>query len=281
MKLQLAFSSCPNDTFIFDAMIHHKIDTEGLEFDYTIADVEALNNRSITSEFDITKLSVAAYFKVAANYVILNSGNALGRGCGPLVISKEKLNYAKPEKIRVGIPGWHTTANLLATIFLPFLTNKQQLVFFEIEDALLNNWIDAGIIIHENRFTYQDKGLQKIVDLGEVWEKQTNMPIPLGCIVARRWYDKELMLKISRIIKRSIIYAFANPASVLPFIKQHAQDMDEQIMRKHIDLYVNGFSFDLGWQGRDAIQLLAQKAIQTNSIDIKNTNFFIYDSFKN
>lgn len=277
MKLRLAFSPCPNDTFIFDAMIHHKIDTEGLSFDYTIADVEELNNRGITNEFDVTKMSVASYFKVSANYVILNAGNALGRGCGPLLICKNKPNFGKPERIRIGIPGWHTTANMLCSIFLPFLKNKQQLLFSQIEDALLSNWIDAGVIIHENRFTYEAKGLQKIVDLGEVWEKQTNMPIPLGCIAARRWYDKELMLKISRVIARSIIYAYANPTSVMPFIKMHAQNMDERVIRQHIDLYVNGFSFDLNWQGRDAIRLLADKAVEHKVVDIRNRKFFIQD----
>src|SRR5450759_4201022 len=186
MKLTLGFSPCPNDTFIFDAMVHDRIDTEGLEFDYFLADVELLNRKALASEVDITKISYHAYAYVAENYMILDSGSALGQGKGPLLISKRRINPADISEVRIAIPGKFTTANLLFSIFWPEATNKTEYLFSDIEDALLKDKTDAGLIIHETRFTYVQKGLHKIADMGEYWERLTGLPIPLGGVVINR-----------------------------------------------------------------------------------------------
>ncbi len=262
MKLTLGFSPCPNDTFIFDALIHHKIDTEGLEFDVFYDDVETLNQKAFRGELDITKLSYHAFAYVVDRYVLLDAGSALGFGVGPLLISKREMSIAELNNAnyKIGIPGKYTTANFLLGLALPLATNKQVMVFSEIEDALLNEQIDAGLIIHENRFTYQLKGLKKIIDLGDYWEKLTGCAIPLGGIVANRNLAPEVQQKISRVLKKSVEFAFANPKSGLEFIRQHAQEMSEEVMYKHIELYVNKYSLDLGEEGRKAIKLLFETA---------------------
>jgi 1,4-dihydroxy-6-naphthoate synthase len=260
MKLSLGFSPCPNDTFIFDALIHQKIDTEGLTFEVIFDDVETLNQKAFNAHLDITKLSYHAYAYAINNYVLLNAGSALGFGVGPLLIAKDPQNLDNKELL-VGIPGKYTTANFLLSLAFPHLQNKKELVFSDIEQQLLNNQLDLGLIIHENRFTYQDKCLHKIIDLGEYWEQETNCAIPLGGIVMKRSLPKEIQHKVDRLIKKSVEYAFANPKSALPFIKQHAQEMDEKVMYQHIDLYVNKFSLDLGVEGKKAINTLFDKAL--------------------
>jgi 1,4-dihydroxy-6-naphthoate synthase len=186
MKLSLGFSPCPNDTFIFDAMVHGRIDTEGLEFDYFLADVEELNRKAFKGEVQITKMSYHAYAYAAHNYLILDSGSALGRKNGPLLISKREISTDELESARIAIPGKYTTANLLFSIAWPGAIKKTEYLFSDIEKALLNDEVDAGLIIHETRFTYQKRGLKKIADMGEYWEKLTGMPIPLGTIVINR-----------------------------------------------------------------------------------------------
>lgn len=262
--LKLSFSPCPNDTFIFDALIHGKIDTEGLSFEVAYDDVETLNNKALGKQADITKLSFHAYAHAIADYVLLDAGSALGFGVGPLLIcanadltQEQNLTDAG---LKVGIPGKLTTANFLLGLAFPQLTNKIPLLFSEIESSLLQGKIDLGLIIHENRFTYQDKGLFKIMDLGDFWEKETNMPIPLGGIVIKRELPDELKQKVNRIVKRSVAYAFAHPRSGIDFIKHHAQEMSEEVMYKHIELYVNEFSLDLGHKGRRAVEMLFEKA---------------------
>jgi 1,4-dihydroxy-6-naphthoate synthase len=271
MKLTLGFSPCPNDTFIFDALIHHKIDTEGLEFEVFYDDVETLNQKAFRGELDITKLSYHAFAYVADKYILLDAGSALGFGVGPLLISKNDygdLSKLKTQisNLRIGIPGKYTTANFLLGLALPDATNKQEIVFSEIEDALLDEKIDVGLIIHENRFTYQDKGLKKIIDLGDFWENQTGCAIPLGGIVANRKLPLDVQHKINRILKRSVEFAFANPKSGLEFIRSHAQEMSEEVMYKHIELYVNQYSLDLGVEGKKAIKLLFETALEKNII---------------
>lgn len=268
MKLTLGFSPCPNDTFIFDALIHHKIDTEGLEFEVFYDDVETLNQKAFRGELDVTKLSYHAFAYVVNQYVLLDSGSALGFGVGPMLISKfeysiEDLNNVKH---KIGIPGKYTTANFLLGLALPEATNKQEMVFSEIEDALLAEKIDVGLIIHENRFTYQNKGLKKIIDLGDYWEKQTGCAIPLGGIVANRKLPLDIQHKLNRVLRKSVEFAFANPKSGLEFIRSHAQEMSEEVMYKHIDLYVNKYSVDLGEEGRKAINLLFDTAKEKNII---------------
>jgi len=278
MKLTLGFSPCPNDTFIFDALIHHKIDTEGLEFEVFFDDVETLNKKAFNNTLDITKLSYHAFAYVADKYALLDSGSALGFGVGPLLITKQtdiEKQKANIANLTIGIPGKYTTANFLLGLAFPNAQNKQIMVFSEIEDALLNDQIDIGLIIHENRFTYQDKGLHKIIDLGDYWEKQTGCAIPLGGIVIKRELPMDVQLKVNRIIKRSVEFAFANPKSGLDFIRQHSQEMSEKVMYKHIDLYVNKYSVELGTEGRKAIQLLFDKALENNIIPPIKHNLFL------
>jgi 1,4-dihydroxy-6-naphthoate synthase len=272
MKLSLGFSPCPNDTFIFDALIHHKIDTEGLEFEVFYDDVETLNQKAMRGELDISKLSYHAFAYVADKYVLLDAGSALGFGVGPMLICKddpEQLHsYLKSavSNPKIGIPGRYTTANFLLGLAFPNANNKVELVFSDIENAVLEGRVDIGLIIHENRFTYQDKGLKKIIDLGDYWEKETGCAIPLGGIVANRNLPLDVQHKINRVLRRSVEFAFANPKSGLDFIRAHAQEMSEEVMYKHIDLYVNKYSVDLGAEGKKAIKLMFDTALEKNII---------------
>jgi 1,4-dihydroxy-6-naphthoate synthase len=278
MKLRLGFSTCPNDTYIFDALVHHKIDTEGLDFELFLADVEQLNKAAFDSQIDITKLSYHAYAYVAENYVLSDSGSALGYKNGPLLISKRKIYPDEISGLKIGIPGKFTTANLLMGIAFPDALQKIEYLFSDIEEAVLSNEIDAGLIIHENRFTYEKKGLLKIIDLGEYWEKETNMPIPLGGIAINRALPLEVQKKINRLIQKSIQFAFANPGTGLDFIRRYAQEMDEIVMLKHINLYVNQFTENLGFDGRKAIEFLYHQAVEKNIIPQINKNIFFEDS---
>lgn len=304
MKLSLGFSPCPNDTFIFDALIHHKIDTEGLEFEVFYDDVETLNQKAFRTELDISKLSFHAFAHVADKYALLDAGSALGFGVGPLLISRRDIKALIPENagkavsddelvsrtvdlkpilsnLKIGIPGKFTTANFLLTLLLPEAKYKVEILFSDIEDALLRGEIDLGLIIHENRFTYQDKGLRKVIDLGEYWEEETGCAIPLGGIVIKRELPEEVKLKVNRVLQRSVEFAFANPKSGLNFIRSHAQAMDEAVMYKHIELYVNKYSIDLGQEGRKAIELLFEKAHQLGVIpEVKEDLFLNHSPFK-
>jgi 1,4-dihydroxy-6-naphthoate synthase len=281
MKLTLGFSPCPNDTFIFDALIHHKIDTEGLEFEVFYDDVETLNQKAMRGQLDITKLSYHAFAYVANQYVLLDAGSALGFGVGPMLICKGDPEVLREQlttqntSLTIGIPGKYTTANFLLSLAFPNAINKQELVFSDIENALLEERIDVGLIIHENRFTYQDKGLKKIMDLGDYWEKQTGLAIPLGGIVANRNLPEDVQHKVNRVLRRSVEFAFANPKSGLEFIRSHAQEMSEEVMYKHIDLYVNQYSLDLGEEGKKAIQLLFDTAKEKGVIPEIKENLFL------
>ena len=274
MKLTLGFSPCPNDTFIFDALIHHKIDTEGLEFEVFFYDVETLNQKAFNADLDITKLSFHAYAYAIKDYILLDACSALGFGVGPMLICKKPHDLNNPN-LRVGIPGKYTTANFLLSLAYPHFKNKQEMVFSDIEQKLLNDEIDLGLIIHENRFTYQDKGLQKVQDLGEFWETETKSAIPLGGIVVKRSLPLEIQQKINRLIRKSVEFAFENPKSALPFIKLHAQEMDENVMYQHIDLYVNKYSVDLGIEGKKAIRTLFEQAFEKGIIAKVDQNLFL------
>jgi 1,4-dihydroxy-6-naphthoate synthase len=256
MKLTLGFSPCPNDTFIFDAMVHGRIDTEDLEFDYFLSDVEDLNKKAIASELDITKLSYHAYAYAAQNYLILDSGSALGHRNGPLLVTKEPLDITKLPGLRIAIPGKLTTANLLFSIAWPEATNKTEYVFSDIEDALLNNEVDAGLIIHETRFTYYRKGLRKLADMGEYWESLTGLPIPLGAIVIKRSIPESIALKVNRIIRRSLEYAYKDSFASYEFVAKNAKEMDSTVMNNHIKLFVTDYTLDLGVGGKNAVKEL-------------------------
>jgi 1,4-dihydroxy-6-naphthoate synthase len=260
MKLTLGASPCPNDCFIIDAIVHRRVDLEGLEFDVRLDDVEALNRAAFAGQLDVTKLSYHAFAFCADRFVALNAGSALGRNCGPLLISKRRID---PEEVAGGglaiaIPGQYTTANFLLGFAFPAATNRTEMVFSDIEGAVLSGAADAGVIIHENRFTYGAKGLLKIIDLGEHWEQRTGFPIPLGGIVASRTLPAAVIARVDRVFRRSVEYAFANPEASLPFVREHAQEMSEDVMYQHIRLYVNVYSIDLGVDGQRAVTLLLQ-----------------------
>jgi 1,4-dihydroxy-6-naphthoate synthase len=258
MKLTLGFSPCPNDTFIFDALVNHKIDTKGFEFDVVLEDVQTLNNLALKQQLDISKISYGVLPLVVDNYIVLNSGGALGKGVGPLLISmNEIMDIQKPiADFTIAIPGENTTAHMLFSYAFPAAKNKRFMLFNEIENAVLHGEVDAGVIIHENRFTYQDKGLKKLLDLGEYWEQQTHVPIPLGGIIGKRSLPIEVLQTVDGLIKESLQYAFDHKAALPAYVKEHAQEMDEKVMRQHIELYVNNYSLSLQEDGRNAVNTL-------------------------
>ena len=256
MKLTLGFSPCPNDTFIFDALVNNKIDTAEFKFDVILEDVETLNQLALKNTLDITKISYGVLPLLLENYVVLNSGSALGTGVGPLLIANIEITPKEIKNYTIAIPGENTTAHMLFTVAFPDAKNKIFLRYNEIEDSVLlsKDKNVAGVIIHENRFTYQQKGLIKIIDLGEFWEQKTQSPVPLGGIVAKRNIDITLLKKIDDLIKQSIEYSFSNYPKITGYVREHSQEMEEDVMRKHIDLYVNDYSINLGDKGKGAIQ---------------------------
>jgi 1,4-dihydroxy-6-naphthoate synthase len=277
MKITLGFSPCPNDCFIFDAIVNKRIDLEGLEFDIKMEDVETLNRWAVEGKLDSTKLSFHAYSYLTEMYQLMHAGSALGFNCGPLLISKKEftIEEVKSNKLKIAIPGKLTTAHFLFSIAFPNAINKTEMVFSEIENAVLSGEYDAGLIIHENRFTYEQKGLKKIIDLGEFWESLIHAPIPLGGIVIKRNLPLDVKQKVDRIIRKSVEYAFAHPADSKSFIKEHAQEMDEAVMQKHIDLYVNQYSIDLGDLGKKAVHLLMNKALEIGLTQKQNAELFL------
>lgn len=263
MKLTIGFSPCPNDTFIFDALVNGKIGTKGLVFEPVLEDVETLNQWALDGKLDITKLSFPAFFQATDKYKLLHAGSALGKGVGPLLISKKKMGVQSPGDLRerieagkIALPGQHTTAHLLFSYAFPSAKRKDFMIFSRIEDAVLMEAADYGVIIHENRFTYQDKGLNNVLDLGEYWEQQTGLPIPLGGIAINRHIEDKIAFAAEGLIRESLGYAYKEYPIVSSYVKEHSQTMSEDVMRKHIDLYVNDFSTDLGATGKKAIDKL-------------------------
>ncbi len=267
MKLTLGFSPCPNDTFIFEAMVHGRIDTEGLEFNWFLADVEELNRSAIEGSVDITKMSFHAYARAATRYLILDAGSALGRGNGPLVISRDTLRSDALDDALIAIPGRYTTANLLFSIFWPAASRKREYLFSDIPAAVLSGEVDAGLIIHETRFTYQAMGLKKVADTGERWEELTGLPIPLGGIVVNRAVDEATAAKVDRAVRRSIEYARASPGESADFIRKNARETDAAVTSEHIELFVNSFTLSLGQEGKAAIERLFSVALEKGVIE--------------
>lgn len=276
MRFTLGFSPCPNDTFIFDALVNKKIDTGDLSFDVKLEDVQTLNNWALEGKLDITKISYGVLALVLEKYIVLNSGSALGKGVGPLLIKNEQLKIKNVENFLIAIPGENTTAHLLFSLAYPNARNKIFLRYDEIENFVLEDK-GLGVIIHENRFTYADKGLCKITDLGDYWEKETGNSIPLGGIVIKRSIDNYISLQVDRLIRKSIEYAYQNNYEELAtYVKQHSQEMSETVMRKHIDLYVNDRSIDLGNTGKNAVIKLLEVYKQNQpGIKINNKNTFL------
>ena len=260
MKLTLGFSPCPNDTFIFDALVNHKIDTGGLEFDVVLEDVQTLNEWALQEKLDVTKISFGVLPLLLNHYTVLNSGSALGKGVGPLLVSNKILDNPSLEDATIAIPGENTTAHLLFSLAYHSVKKKKYMVFHEIENAILDGIVDAGVIIHENRFTYQQKGLKKIMDLGEYWEQQLQIPIPLGGIVAHHRLSENTRLQVDQLIRKSVEYAFEKYPLISDYVQLHAQEMEQEVMKQHIDLYVNDYSINLGTEGRAAIKKLLEVA---------------------
>jgi 1,4-dihydroxy-6-naphthoate synthase len=273
-KMQIGFSPCPNDTFIFDALIHDKIDTEGIRFEAFMADVEELNQKAFRGDLSITKLSYHAFFHVMDSYVMMDSGSALGNNCGPLLIKKRGESDPLPDDL-IAIPGKYTTANFLLNFAYPDLQNKKEMLFSDIESALKRKEAKAGLIIHENRFTYSDRGFEKVSDLGAYWERKTKTPIPLGGIAIHRCTDIETQKKVQNLIRKSVEYAFKNPLESLGFVRENAQEMDEEIMRKHIELYVNDYSFALGVNGKKAVEQMREFMIAESFIKSSDKALFV------
>jgi 1,4-dihydroxy-6-naphthoate synthase len=280
-SLTIGFSPCPNDTFIFDALVHGKIDTEGLEFEVYLRDVEDLNQKAFHKELDITKISYHAYGYLTNDYVLLDAGSALGKGCGPLLVKSSKdchpelVEGNNLSNLKIAIPGKYTTANFLLSLAHPEANNKVEMIFSDIEKAVLNNEVDAGLLIHENRFTYQERGLEKIIDLGEYWEETTEALIPLGGIIIKRNLPTEIIQKVNRLLRKSIEYAFNNPESPLTYMQENAQEMDKKVMMQHVELYVNKYSLDLGINGKNAITQMFNLAQQKGIIPKLTNKLFV------
>ncbi len=277
MKLTLGFSPCPNDTFIFDAMVHGRIDTEGLEFNYFLADVEELNRRAFEGKVDITKMSYHAYAFAARNYLILDSGSALGWNSGPLLISKRPVEKDGIENLKIAIPGIYTTANLIFSIAWPEAKNKIEYLFSDIEDALIKEEVDLGLIIHETRFTYHRKGLRKVADMGEYWQNLTGLPIPLGTIAINRSIPFDIACKVNRILRRSLEYAYKDSTASTGFITSNAAEIDPEVTSNHIKLYVNEFTITLGEQGRMAVEKLLSIASDKKVVPEVPPKIFLTD----
>jgi 1,4-dihydroxy-6-naphthoate synthase len=257
LKLQLAISPCPNDTFIFDALINRKIDTEGLELEVILEDIQQLNERAIRNSTDLIKVSAGVLPLVWNDFLILPSGGAMGFGSGPLLITRPELKGKTPpeDDYIVALPGENTTAHFLFEMAFPGVKQKRFRLFSLIEEEVLNGSADFGVIIHENRFTYQEKGLYLVADLGKIWEEKTRLPIPLGVIVAQRHIPIPVLKKVNQLIQKSLAYARENPSSSLPeFVTSNAKEMSQKVMRSHIELYVTNFSMDMGQEGKEAIE---------------------------
>jgi 1,4-dihydroxy-6-naphthoate synthase len=260
-KLTLAYSPCPNDTFIFYAIAHGKIPLQGLEFDITLADVETLNQEARAGKFDVSKLSFAALGHLLNPYGLIRSGAALGRGCGPLIVAKQGFDPSRLGSIPIAVPGIWTTACMLLGLYLGQNPKIVSMSFDQIMPAVTRGEFEAGVIIHEGRFTFQNHGLKKLTDLGEWWEHETGLPIPLGGIAIRRDLGPETARQVEDAIRESLIYAFEHRDSADEYIKLHAQEMEPSVIHQHIDLYVNDFSLNLGKEGEDAIAGLFNRAM--------------------
>lgn len=273
-ELTLGFSPCPNDTFMFYPLVHGLVDTGEIAYRERLEDVETLNRLALQGILDITKVSYHALGHIREEYALLRSGSALGRGCGPLLVAAENYTTEELRGKTIAVPGRYTTALLLLRLFDPQLDNFLVMPFNEIMDAVLRGDADAGLIIHESRFTYQGYGLHKLLDLGEWWEGETGLPIPLGGIVARRSLGADTIRAVERALKDGVAFARANPEAAAGYIREHAQEMGEDVCRSHISLYVNEFSAELGEEGGRAIQCLMERAERAGIVPRSSTSLF-------
>lgn len=276
MQITLGFSPCPNDTFIFDALVNKRIDTGDIEFVAHLADVEELNRMAIEQKIDVTKLSYHAFAYVMDDYTLLDSGSALGKNCGPILVTKRNDELIEEEinTSSIAIPGRYTTANFLLNLAFPLADQKKEMLFSDIENAVVNGEVDLGLIIHENRFTYEEKGLNKVIDLGEYWDTLTGLPIPLGGIAVRRSLSQEIIDKINRLVRESVKLALSDPSLSENYVAGYAQSMDKEVRDKHIALYVNEYSIDLGSKGREAVNRLFEIAHEKGIIPLLDKSIF-------
>lgn len=254
--ITLGISPCPNDTFIFHALLHGLIDDNPFRFLLHMEDVETLNRLGRDAILDVTKISFHMYGHLREEYVLLNSGAALGRGCGPLLIARPGNSFEEIKDKAIAVPGRFTTANLLLQLMTGGHENVREIRFDKIVDAVASGAVAAGLIIHETRFTYQEKGLIPLIDLGQWWENRTGRPIPLGGIIARRNLGESVIRRLDEMIRESILYARKHPEASKRFIKEHAQELSDEVIKSHVDLYVNDFSVGLGKEGRTAVESL-------------------------
>jgi len=273
-NMKIAISPCPNDTFMFWAMLHGQVDTFGLKFSVEMRDIEQLNRAAAEQEFDVVKISYAHYPKVSQTYQLLTAGSALGFGNGPLFVSRRKVYHDEVSHLRIAIPGVDTTANMLLTMAYPTATNKKEYLFSDIEEVVLSDEADAGLLIHETRFTYEQKGLRKIMDLGEYWEKETGLPLPLGAIAVRRDLPEKTKHQLNTALSESVRYALQNPGGPDEFVIRHAKAMELDVCRRHIALYVNEFSVDLGEKGRQAVYALFTRGTADGFTPTHHLTFF-------
>lgn len=260
MLLTVGYSPCPNDTFLFHALVHGLVGDPKVRWEPHLHDVETLNEMALSGTLPVTKLSFHGYAHCWEQYQLLRTGSALGFGCGPLLITRPDVDFSDPRNLRIAVPGRLTSAHFLMMLAYPRVHNKEFLVFSEIEQAVLDGRFDAGVIIHENRFTYQEKGLVLVQDLGAWWEQSTGGPIPLGGIAVRRDLDEDLKRSIERGLAESVRYAWKHPSHSAGYVACHAQAMDAEVMKKHIDLYVNSFTEDIGIPGRSAVERMYSEA---------------------
>lgn len=258
--LTLGYSPCPNDTFIFYALTHGRIPLPGVHIRERLEDVETLNTLALSQSLDLTKISYHAFGHLRQDYALLHSGSALGRGCGPLVVAREPREMSSLRGRRIAIPGQLTTANLLLQLCDQGFEDVVAMPFHRIIAAVTSGEVEAGVIIHESRFTYQEQGLHQVLDLGHWWESDTGLPIPLGGILARRSLGVELIERIDQALRQSVEFAQTHPEETRNYIKQHSQELADAVIDSHIALYVNHFSDDLGSEGVHAIATLLQRA---------------------
>jgi 1,4-dihydroxy-6-naphthoate synthase len=275
MKLSIAISPCPNDTFIFYGLICGKIKIPGVDFDFHFMDIEELNLGAINQQYDVCKISFALAPEIANNYDMLTAGSALGLGCGPILITPHPLPYQLLENNRIAVPGKHTTAFFLFNHFYPQHKNITQILFSTIEEQLQKNKFDAGVIIHESRFTFKEKELSQLVDFGELWTSKYNLPIPLGGIAISTIIGNELKSLVNLAIRQSIEYAYQNKTETLTFCSKYAQEMSPKVMLEHINLYVNQYSVNLGDDGKAAIVKLFDTKTNKNSCNFTTSIKFI------
>lgn len=272
--LSLGFSPCPNDTFIFHALVHGRVPCGGLSFRERLEDVETLNRLALTGLLDVSKVSYHLMGRILKDYLLLRPGGALGRCCGPLLVAREPLDPAQLKGKRIALPGQFTTAALLLRLFDPSLTDLVYLPFDRIMGAVADGSVAAGVIIHESRFTFASLGLLQVLDLGQWWEAETGHPIPLGGIAARRSLGRETLLALERGLAQSVRYAFDHPGEARPYIRAHSQEMSDEVCDAHIGLYVNDFSLELGAEGEAAVRLLLERAAGAGIIPTSDEPLF-------